>query len=131
MPHRCMNCGKVYEDDSEELISGCECGSSLFMYEQEIEEDEEEIPDEEKAEVKEDIQEMVKDGFEDTENIKFEFDLDSIIVQEEGVYDINISKLLEEIPLVIRKEEGVYHVHLPSAFKPGNRDINAEELDIG
>lgn len=128
MPHRCMNCGKIYEDDSEELISGCECGSSLFMYEQEAEE--EEITDDERAEVKEDIEELVESGFEDKENIKFEFDLDSIIVQEEGVYDINISKLLEEIPLVIRKDEGVYHVHLPSAFKPGNRDINAEELDI-
>ncbi|MFB6143747.1 MAG: Zn-ribbon domain-containing protein [Candidatus Nanohaloarchaea archaeon] len=129
MPHRCMNCGKVYEDDSEELISGCECGSSLFMYEQETEE--EEISSEERAEVREDIEEMVEEGFEEKENIKFEFDLDSIIVEEEGVYNINISKLLKEIPLVIRKSEGVYHVHLPSAFKPGKRDLDPEELDIG
>jgi len=35
MPHRCMNCGEMYEDDSDRLIDGCECGSSLFMYESE------------------------------------------------------------------------------------------------
>lgn len=120
-----MNCGKTYEDDSEELIDGCECGSSLFMYEN----DAKEVSDEEKAEVKSDIEEMMQEGFSNTSNIKLEFDLDSIIVQEEGVYDINVSRLLEEIPLVIRKSEGVYHLHLPSAFKPNQRAVDTKELD--
>ncbi|MFB6217014.1 MAG: Zn-ribbon domain-containing protein [Candidatus Aenigmatarchaeota archaeon] len=127
MPHRCMNCGEVYEDDSEELIDGCDCGSSLFMYENEGEAS---VDEEERAEVKSDIEEMVKEGFEERENIKFEFDLDSIIVKEEGVYDINVSRLLQEIPLVIRKSEGVYHLHLPSAFKPEQRDLDTKELDV-
>ena len=40
-----MNCGNQYEDDSEELIEGCECGSSLFVYEKgdDISEDEKEL----------------------------------------------------------------------------------------
>ncbi len=123
MPHRCMNCGRTYEEDSEELISGCECGSSLFIFEKESE-----IDDEEVEEVKEDIEQLKQKGFEDGENIKFKFDLDSIIVEEEGVYNINVSRLLEEVPLVIRKTEGVYHVHLPSAFKPETADISPEDL---
>ncbi|MFB6145903.1 MAG: Zn-ribbon domain-containing protein [Candidatus Nanohaloarchaea archaeon] len=127
MPHRCMNCGQVYEDDSEELIDGCECGSSLFMYEKEGEDS---VDEEERAEVKSDIEEMMQDGFAEKENIKFEFDLDSIIVKEEGVYDINVSRLLQEIPLVIRKSEGVYHLHLPSAFKPDQRNLDTKELDV-
>lgn len=128
MPHRCMNCGNTYQDDSEELIEGCECGSSLFIYENEAEA--EEIPEEERSEVKEDIEDLVEEGLTDRENIKFEFDLDSIVVEEEGVYNINVSRLLKEVPLIIRKTEGVYHVHLPSAFKPDSKELDSEELDI-
>lgn len=126
MPHRCMNCGKTYEDDSEELIDGCECGSSLFMYEKETELTEEELQ-EEKAEVKGDIQGMMFDD-EDSENIRLEFDLESISVESEGVYNINVSKLLDEVPLVIEKREGVYHIHLPSAFTPDSKEVDLEDL---
>jgi len=126
MPHRCMNCGEMYEDDSNKLIDGCECGSSLFMYEAEEMTDDE--LEEEKSKVKDDIEEMVAKGESERDNIQFEFDLDSISVEEEGVYTINVSRLLEEMPLVIQKSDGVYHIHLPSAFSPENRDINVEDL---
>jgi len=119
-----MSCGEMYEDDSDELLEGCECGSTLFMFE----EGESDLSEDERAEVKSDIEEMVEEGLEEKENIKFEFDLDSIIVEEEGVYNINVSRLLEEMPLIIRKSEGVYHLHLPSAFEPKHRDIDPEEL---
>lgn len=129
MPHRCMNCGNTYEDNSEELIEGCECGSSLFIYENEAAAAEE-IPEEERAEVKEEVESLVDEGLSDRENIKFEFDLDSIVVEEEGVYNINVSRLLKEVPLIIRKTDGVYHIHLPSAFTPDSKDLDSEELDI-
>lgn len=124
MPHRCMNCGRVYEDDAEELVEGCECGSNLFMYESEIDEDDEE----ERDRVREEVEQLVQEGETDSEDIKLEFDIDSISVEEEGVYSINVSRLLEELPLVIRKREGVYHVHLPSAFEPEDADISEEML---
>ncbi len=120
-----MNCGKTYEDESEELITGCECGSSLFMYEKE----EEQVTEKEREEVKANVEDMMEEGISQKENIKLQFDLDSIIVEEEGVYKINVSRLLDEIPLVIRKTEGVYHVNLPSAFKPENSKLDLEELD--
>lgn len=123
-----MNCGKVYEDESDELIDGCECGSSLFMYENEIERTEDEL-EEEKELVKDDIQEMVSKGEKERENIRLEFDLDSISVQEEGVYNINISRLLKEMPLVIEKSEGIYRIHLPSAFDPEDKDIEINDLN--
>lgn len=127
MPHKCMSCGNTYEDDADELLEGCECGCSLFMFEQEV--DDTEVDEEERREVKSDIEEMVEEGLSEKENIKFEFDLDSIRVEEEGVYKINVSRLLEEMPLVIRKTEGVYHIHLPSAFKPGNSSVEPDQLD--
>lgn len=128
MPHRCMNCGRTYEDDSEEIIDGCECGSSLFMYENEIERTEDEL-EEEKELVKDDIQEMVSKGEKERENIRLEFDLDSISVEEEGVYNINVSRLLKEMPLVIEKSEGIYRIHLPSAFDPEDKDIEINDLN--
>lgn len=125
MPHRCMNCGEMYEDDSDKLIDGCECGSSLFMYESE---DSDGGIDEEDEKVVEEVEEMVAEGVSEKENIQFEFDIDSISVEEEGVYSINVSRLLEEMPLVIQKEDGVYHIHLPSAFSPESSDLNLEDL---
>ena len=127
MPHRCMNCGRTYEDDSDRIVDGCECGSSLFMYENEPEMSEDEL-EEERAEVKDDIEEMVQKGESEREDIRFEFDLDSISVEEEGVYTINVSRLLEEMPLVIEKDDGVYRIHLPSAFHPGDKDVEVEDL---
>lgn len=124
MPHRCMNCGETYDDGSDRLIEGCSCGSSLFVYEQG-----EEMTEEEQEEVTEKVEEMMADGVEETTDVKFEFDLDSIRVENEGVYSINVSRLLKEIPLVIRKTEGTYHIHLPSAFDPGTTDISPSELD--
>lgn len=125
MPHRCMNCGEVYSDDSEKLIDGCECGSSLFMYENDVSD---EGLDEEDEMVKEEVEEMVAEGISERENIQFQFDIDSISVEEEGVYSINVSRLLEEMPLVIQKSDGVYHIHLPSAFTPENADLNVQDL---
>jgi len=127
VPHKCMSCGNTYEDNAEELLEGCECGCSLFMFENEPEESE--VDEEERKEVKSDIENMVEEGLVETENIKFEFDLDSIRVEEEGVYKINVSRLLEEMPLVIRKTEGVYHIHLPSAFKPESSNVETGQLD--
>ncbi|MFB6159305.1 MAG: Zn-ribbon containing protein [Candidatus Nanohalobium sp.] len=127
MPHRCMNCGRTYADDSDKIVDGCECGSSLFMYESEPEMSEDEL-EEERAKVKSDIEEMVEEGEEERGDIEFQFDLDSISVEEEGVYRINVSRLLEEMPLVIEKDEGIYRIHLPSAFKPGDKDVEIEEL---
>lgn len=122
-----MNCGRTYEDDSDKIVDGCECGSSLFMYENEPEMSEEEL-EEEKAEVKDDIEEMVQKGEAERGDIRFEFDLDSISVEEEGVYSINVSRLLEEMPLVIEKDDGVYRIHLPSAFTPRDKDVEIEDL---
>jgi predicted nucleic acid-binding Zn-ribbon protein len=120
-----MNCGEVYPDDSEKLIDGCDCGSSLFMYEDEIED---EGLDEEDEQVVEEVEDMVAEGIAERDNIKFEFDIDSISVEEEGVYEINVTRLLEEMPLVIQKEDGVYHIHLPSAFSAEEAEYSIEEM---
>lgn len=32
MPHKCTNCGNVFEDGSDDILSGCDCGSRKFEY---------------------------------------------------------------------------------------------------
>ncbi len=32
MPHQCTKCGMVFPDASEELLTGCSCGSRFFYY---------------------------------------------------------------------------------------------------
>ncbi len=127
MPHRCMNCGEIFEDDSDKIIDGCDCGCSLFMYESDPERSETELK-EEKEKVESDIQDMIIEGEEERGNIQIEFDLDSIKVKDEGVYELNISRLLNEMPLIISKSEGVYHIDLPSAFKREKGDVDINTL---
>ncbi|MBY6293893.1 hypothetical protein GLU60_00690 [Nanohaloarchaea archaeon H01] len=129
MPHRCMNCGKVFNDESDKLIDGCDCGSSLFMYEKDAEPEKSENElQEEKQKVESDIENMIMEGEGEREHIQIEFDLDSIQVQDEGVYELNISRLLDEMPLIISKSEGVYHVHLPSAFTEDKKEVDIKDL---
>ena len=32
MPHKCVKCGSVYPNTSEELMKGCSCTSRIFLY---------------------------------------------------------------------------------------------------
>ena len=32
MPHKCARCASIYDDKAPELISGCGCGSRVFLY---------------------------------------------------------------------------------------------------
>jgi len=32
MPHKCTNCGDTFEDGSDDILSGCDCGSRKFEY---------------------------------------------------------------------------------------------------
>ena len=39
MPHKCVSCGNVFEDGSDEIFDGCpDCGGNKFMFAKEVEE---------------------------------------------------------------------------------------------
>lgn len=131
MPHKCLNCGKILEEDSDELITGCNnCGCKLFVYQDE----EEDIPQSQREDIVQDVEEFVE-NLEEKEEVKarfeeaMEFDLESIKVLEDGVYKINLRKLLEEVPLIVEVKEGQYYIHLPSLFKDGkDKTVNLRDL---
>lgn len=134
MPHRCMNCGAEYEEGAEALIEGCEeCGSTLFLYEKESEDafDDEEL-EEEKRSVMEEIDKFIRDVKSKVEPADdFQFDLQSITVQEDGVYEIDLRKLLDEIPLIVEIKDGSYRLHLASVFSRGrDKGLRLQDLDL-
>ncbi len=113
MPHKCVRCGKVYEDNDSSILKGCECGSVFFMYfktsedikhmeemEQELKEKGTSLEIELKKEIK-----------------KQKFGIETVKSPKEGVYEINIDALMKRKPLIILEKKEMYVVHLPSVFE--------------
>lgn len=132
MPHKCLNCGKILSEDSDELMTGCNnCGYKLFVYQEGKEDD---ISDQRREDIVQDVEEFL-DNLEEEEQVKqrleeaMDFDLESIKIEEPGVYEINLRKLLEEVPLIVEVKEGSYYIHLPSLFTKGKeKNVNLKEL---
>lgn len=126
-----MNCGNRYDDGADELIEGCECGSNLFLYKKNVENREPEELQEKKETVMEEIDKFIRDVKNKVSlDSKVHFDLESIKVKEDGVYEINLRKLLDEVPLIVEVKEGNYHIHLASVFSHGKeKGLRLEDLD--
>lgn len=127
-----MNCGNRYEDGADELIEGCECGSNLFLYKKNVEDRDTAELQEKKESVMEEIDKFIRDvKSKVSTDTKIQFDLESIKVEEEGVYSINLRKLLDEVPLIVEVKEGNYHIHLASVFSNGeDKGLRVEDLDV-
>ncbi len=129
-----MNCGAEYEEGADALIEGCEdCGSSLFLYEKEDGSDlETEDLEEERRSVMAEIDKFIRDVKSKVEPADdLQFDLQSITVMEDGVYEIDLRKLLDEIPLIVEIKDGAYRLHLASVFSRGKeKGLRLQDLDL-
>ena len=96
--HRCIKCGAEYEEDSKDLImDGCpECGSKFFEYRQ-------------KGKVKE-IHEINGDSVE------------TIMVRDNGIYEVDLPSLLKEDSIIISDEEGKYLIDINFLLKKQMKD---------
>ncbi len=116
MPNKCTKCGRVYEEGSEAILKGCECGNRLFFYFRKISDDEAKDLAEKGAE---DLEKSANKiiGIKDGEPVLDKgADIWNIKVKD-GVYDIDISSLLSGEPIIVAGEEGRYLVSLSSVFK--------------
>lgn len=131
MPHECLKCGKILEDDSDELLEGCDnCGYKLFVYK----DSGKRLAEKKKEKIVKDVEEFMQD-LEKQDYLEkrlrdiSELNLESIKIVKDGVYKININKLIDEIPLIIELREGKYFIHLGSLFSKGkNKAISLDEL---
>ncbi|KXA96221.1 hypothetical protein AKJ38_03660 [candidate division MSBL1 archaeon SCGC-AAA259I14] len=144
MNHECLNCGNTLVFASEgSPYEGCpKCGCRLFSYvggqppelDVETAEKAEDVGDaragrgivEEVETVLLELDEVGGGGV--LEDLKF--NLESIKVKGDGVFEISLDKLAGEKPLIVELKEGKYHVHLSSLFGASKKRIDLEDLDI-
>jgi uncharacterized protein len=65
MPHQCVRCSSFFDDGSEEIIKGCQCGGKLFFFikKDSLKKAEKEVSKLSKADkkqIEEDVFEMIK-----------------------------------------------------------------------
>lgn len=95
--HRCIKCGSEYEDSDELIFQGCpNCGSKFFEFHNE-------------GKIKE-IKESRGDSVE------------TIMVHEHGVYELNLPSLLEDESVIVSDEEGKYLIDINYILKKKIKD---------
>ena len=109
MKHKCVKCGTIYATDSEEILTGCKCGSRLFYFVKDK-------SNKKNADNREQI-----DYFYELENgteITI-FDIESVNILSKGKYEININALMKEKKnnLIYKYGDGKYSVDITSEKK--------------
>ncbi|MCK9151296.1 Zn-ribbon domain-containing protein [Methanobacterium alcaliphilum] len=91
--HQCIKCGAKLKS-SEEILKGCpKCGSTYFKYSSEGKEKKIEV-DVEKGE-----------------------SIETIMVKQHGIYEVNLTPLLEDDSIIVSDEEGKYVIDLNFLLK--------------
>ncbi|HHQ45107.1 MAG TPA: hypothetical protein ENN13_03115 [Candidatus Altiarchaeales archaeon] len=120
MPHKCTHCERIIEDGSPELLTGCKCGSRVFLYlrgdykdtrEETLDFLEKQKIDGEHIDaVEEEFREKIRRG----ETVSL--DIENILQVGDGKYFLDLHSLLKGDPVII-KEDGVYYIDLQYAMK--------------
>ena len=129
MPHKCVRCASIYPSQSHELMSGCSCGSRVFLF---IRDENETAPSPQAstpadnsnvAIPKKTAEPDSKDyGWLEDELAFLSKDkpvsvdveaVENLRILEKGAYEIDLPSLMKGEPLVIKSDRHVYYVKLP------------------
>jgi len=87
--HRCIKCGAEFKGSSEDILKGCpECGSKFFAFKK-----------------------KGKPKKVDGETIE------TIMVKGHGVYEVNLSSMMEDESVVVSDSDGKYLIDLNYLLK--------------
>ncbi|MFA5303646.1 MAG: Zn-ribbon containing protein [Candidatus Nanoarchaeia archaeon] len=118
MPHQCVKCGKVYDDASKELLTGCSnCNAKFFFF---IKKEKlksnfiEKLKKEDIEKMEQDIRSLIPE-LKSTEPVIL--DLETIRILGPGKYEIDIGRLMRGKPVIIQAGEGKYYIDLSTAMK--------------
>jgi len=119
MPHQCVRCGNMYEDGSEEILKGCNCGSRFFFFVNRAQMEKMknltvDLSEKERTDIEVDVKDMIGDLLEDKPVI---LDLENVRILKPGHYEISLIDIFKGKPLVYKLEEGKYVIDLASTFK--------------
>ena len=118
MPHQCVRCNTFYEDGSEEILKGCNCGGRLFFYikKERLEKAKNiviNLNEQEKQQIEEDVFDIIG---EERKNDPVVLDIESIRVEKPGKYEIDLVPLFKGDPLVYKVAEGKYMIDIIKSF---------------
>jgi predicted nucleic acid-binding Zn-ribbon protein len=103
MKHKCVNCGKVYERASEEILIGCSCGSRLFYFVKN------------QSASKKNDSENVECFYELEDDYNKEiiiFDIESVNITSDGKYELNIESLMNNDGMIYKYGDGKYGIDI-------------------
>ncbi|USN45684.1 MAG: hypothetical protein H6502_00965 [Candidatus Woesearchaeota archaeon] len=122
MAHRCISCGKIYKDGSDEILKGCSCGSKLFFYVKNEKVSTPEIREivklskKDRDQIERDIFEII--GVNREEEQPVVLDLESIKIKRPGKYELDLVNLFKKKhPLVYKLEDGKYMIDIIESFE--------------
>jgi predicted nucleic acid-binding Zn-ribbon protein len=109
----------VYEDGSQEVLSGCTCGGRFFFFmkKQDVEEVKNftvSLSQEEKVKIEEDALELVGEEVPEKPVV---LDFESIRITKPGKFEIDLIDLFKKEPLVYKLEDGKYVIDLATTFQ--------------
>ena len=94
--HRCIKCGKEVQDSENLLLEGCpQCGSKFFEFHQ----------DGKVTKIKESKGSSVE----------------TIMVHEQGVYELNLESIMADESVIVSDEEGKYLIDINYILKKKNK----------
>lgn len=121
MPHQCIKCGALHQNTSDVLIKGCpNCNSKMFFFVKDSDinkakERAESLTEDQKAEIENDIYDIIGANRDQDAPVVLEFE--SISVIEPGKYELDVVNLFKENhPLVYKLDEGKYMIDLAETF---------------
>ncbi|MCX6777715.1 MAG: Zn-ribbon containing protein [Candidatus Micrarchaeota archaeon] len=110
MPHKCVRCGTVYDDeDVNTLAEGCGCGSKVFLF---ISGEEEEKKVGDTGWIEKELAGITNAGG------VVVLEVENVRVLQDGVFELDISSLAKN-PVVVKDNNEVYYIKLPGARKTG------------
>lgn len=141
MPHQCTRCGIIFPDASQEILTGCGCGSKFFYYikqerldqinktiSDEIQNKIEQLNKADKVQIEKDIREIT--GLNEEMDTPVILDLESVKVIKPGKFEIDIVNLFsKKRPLIYKLEEGKYIIDLSSSLKVNKAEVDAKIRD--
>jgi hypothetical protein len=130
MPHQCVRCHKIYEDGSEEILKGCECGGKLFFYIKKSALDKatvftEELTNEDKEQIEQDILNIM--DIDSIGDVPVVLDFESINVVSQGKFELDLVNLFKKDPLIYRLSDGKYFIDLPQTFRSSEKERKERE----
>lgn len=118
MPHQCLNCSKIYPDNSDVILKGCtNCGKKLFLYirkdvyekRQKNIQEEHILTKKEKTNIEKQVKSII--GYDNDKPIILT--PENINVLKEGKYEIDINQLLKkDNPIIFKVQNGTYYIDL-------------------